>query len=89
MAKKRLSRKNAERFYLITHTRKGQFTAELLDEGGDMLRVAIDTSPGSGQEHLAYVKIRDEYGEKTTPAITEKLLLKSLITSMEEVHGRH
>ena len=89
MVKKQKPRKDAKRFYLITHARKGQFTAELLHEGDDMFRVAIDTSPGSGQERLANVKIRDEDGNKMTPAITEKLLLKSLITSMEEVHGRH
>ncbi len=89
MVKKVKFPKKIEQVYLITHARKGKFTAQLLEEHDGMLRVAVDTSLGSGQERLANVKIRDEDGEKTTPAITEKLLLKSLITSMEEVHGRH
>jgi len=76
--------------YRIVHSRKGEFIAEVLgweqDSTGEvMLRVRIPTGPDSGQQRLANVHIRDAEGKKTTPEFSEKLLLKSLIESMERV----
>lgn len=88
-AKKPLKDLKPGQLYRITHYRKGEFIAELLGEQRDTVHVAIDTSEGAGHERLANVRVRDEEGKKTTPAVTEKLLLKSLIVSMETVNGRN
>lgn len=77
----------AGRSYRIGHRRKGFFVAKLIEERDAELLVQIDTSEGAGHEHLANVRVRDAEGNKTTPAVTEKLLLRSLIVSMEEANG--
>ena len=72
--------------YRFVHKRKGIFVGrymeQLLDADGDiLLRVVVDTSIGSGAEHLANAKMYSNEGVKLQPDIAEKLLKASLVQS--------
>lgn len=80
------------KIYIFEHQRKGQFFAKVLgykkQAKKNYLHVEIDTSEGSGQEHLAHAVHYDEKRKVSAP-LTETLLLLPLISKVNKFNGSH
>ena len=88
-----VERLTPEKSYRFIHRRKKTFVARYLgrkedDDGDTVLHVLIDTSVGSGAEHLANAVIyRDN--QKLQPNEAEKWVKAKFIQSIEEVVCLH